>query len=996
MTQDKDKCEQALKTSEKLVFWTRNSSIVWAEDFHLHFPLQPAFCNLKDFFLRTQLLLFIYFLYFLGLFCLTHAFQGQTSAKVTRKLLDELLCHMKKREQTTPTLGMERNNNTCAILLSWICRISMLLLTVSSPEPRIIGCELLEHANITCYWTAPSSENNSYMMLVTTYNCMNKIISKDSCNTTSTKCSVEIGSVSHCFCVDVLMLTSSLSTSLPTLCFNGINQVKMYTPQITALTTLPENGTCLKLEWKEPRSEYVHSERNLRVLQIEYHTPQQAHVSKVTAFLHDWWTNMCGLYPGTKHLVRVRAQDLRAQHHWSSWSGFAEAITAETAPVAAPELWRHIQQVDRSGKRRVTLLWKPLQWPNANGVILRYAASCQNEPDSSYWDCGHLDSYSTSCVLSVTAHACNCNLTASNSAGTSPSAHIYIPGDKDTVELQPPESISVNALDDFQLKVEWKALVNQSESSYVVEWFPIPETSAVGLRWKILNGFETSFIITGIQPEVPYNVSVRVLRKNTAGAARFAVAFTRQGAPSAGPKLEVLQTTSTDVTLKWKPVPLEKLRGFIQNYTVIYKYNGKVKSRVLNGNTMQFSLNGLSPGQYAVCVKAYTLTGGAESSWVTVTVGRVHIPVMAIVLCSVGSLLVVVIFLSQAERIQQCLCPVVPDPSKSSLSTWIPVSSHQHKLPLWDSPALFEPIYMGGVLTGHHVPHHLLDSKLQAFSQQKSQEQVCKQVLRASEQTFTEPNAQDLNEELTTDLSYQNAFMETSHCCHSVSSSCPEVPNLGKALVDSIFYESSIEPRLDSSYEKLESASATRASCDCAPLSKSCLRVDTLDQDDLFYRRSTVSNLKTYCYRHVSTSYLPVSDSYIDFRTALENSTNLIHERNFSTLESSCYSHVSASYLPIPEPSPAYADYVTVNSAAGFLHQSSHMPKKGACGYVHVSTSYLPIPLTSQSDSTFTNSIHENNSVSGLKSCIYNHLQINYQKSCPDFEVEEVYKPFLS
>lgn len=49
----------------------------------------------------------------------------------------------------------------------------------------------------------------------------------------------------------------------------------MYTPQITALTTLPENATCLKLEWKEPRSEYVHSERNLRVLQIEYHTPQQ-------------------------------------------------------------------------------------------------------------------------------------------------------------------------------------------------------------------------------------------------------------------------------------------------------------------------------------------------------------------------------------------------------------------------------------------------------------------------------------------------------------------------------------------------------------------------------------------------------------------------------------------------------------------------------------------------------------------------------------------------
>lgn len=42
----------------------------------------------------------------------------------------------------------------------------------------------------------------------------------------------------------------------------------------------------------------------------------------------------------------------------------------------------------------------------------------------------------------------------------------------------------------------------------------------------------------------------------------------------------------------------------------------------LNSDTTQFPLNGLSPGQYAMCVKAHTLAGGAESSWVTVTVGK--------------------------------------------------------------------------------------------------------------------------------------------------------------------------------------------------------------------------------------------------------------------------------------------------------------------------------------------------------------------------------------
>ncbi|MCJ8745103.1 hypothetical protein PDJAM_G00126530 [Pangasius djambal] len=91
---------------------------------------------------------------------------------------------------------------------------------------------------------------------------------------------------------------------------------------------------------------------------------------------------------------------------------------------------------------------------------------------------------------------------------------------------------------------------------------------------------------------------------------------------------------------------------------------------------------------------------------------------MAIVLCTVGSLLISVFLLSQADRIQQCLCPIVPDPSKSSLSTWPPFSPHQHKLPIVDfkpSPPLFEPICVGGGITGHCGYHHYEDSKLQVF-----------------------------------------------------------------------------------------------------------------------------------------------------------------------------------------------------------------------------------------------------------------------------------------
>lgn len=70
------------------------------------------------------------------------------------------------------------------------------------------------------------------------------------------------------------------------------------------------------------------------------------------------------------------------------------------------------------------------------------------------------------------------------------------------IELGPPENISVVALDDFELEVEWTATVKQSESSFVVEWFPIPDTTVVGLSWRILKGSAKSFIITGVSSGV--------------------------------------------------------------------------------------------------------------------------------------------------------------------------------------------------------------------------------------------------------------------------------------------------------------------------------------------------------------------------------------------------------------------------------------------------------------------------------------------------------------
>ncbi|XP_072525345.1 interleukin-6 receptor subunit beta [Salminus brasiliensis] len=853
---------------------------------------------------------------------------------------------------------MENKIQTLPGFFSWMCGVCMILGSASSSAPSVMQCELLEHANITCYWTAVSSDSTSYTLSVNMTSCLNSTNYKSVgfCTTTHTQCSVNIGSVSHCFCVDVLASSPSGTVRSARHCLIGINEVKMYPPQITKLIPIPRKAHCLRVEWTEDTSVYLRTKKEHSVLQIECSTPHQDQAWTVRTAFHDWKMELCGLYPGTKHYVRARAQDRTASKHWSSWSSVREATTVEAAPSAAPELWRHIQPSDKRGQRHITLLWKPLQWPDSNGVVLSYAASCWSDHD-----CGYLNSSKTSCVLAVSSHPCTCNLTASNSAGTSPSAHVYIPADRDIrgwQVLPPPVDLSVTKLDDFQLKVEWKAAVYQSEASFVVEWYPIPDNTASGLHWKILNGSARSFIIKdGVLPEVPYNVSVQVFYKKAVGAARSVIAFTREGVPSGGPNLEVLQIASNRVTLRWKAVPLEKLHGFIQNYTLLYRTNGKVKSRVLGGDMEEFTLSGLSAGEYAICVKAHTLAGGAEGPWVTVAVGNDYIQLTAILLCAAGTLLILVILLSQVERIQQHLCPAIPDPSKSSLSTWPPVSPSQNKLTIMDfkpSPSLFELIYLGGI-TGHHDHQHHHDlSQVWSFSYQsvpsKSLSHESKSLVifqrpvltktdqREAEQTSSQLNAEKFPEDPDPDCK-SKAVAKPQPCPQTqVSSSSLSLSEsyIGIDVVNKPLQRNCV-PGIDPCSQIQSSSSRGQ------PVPDFSLRMNAID---LIYKKNIKSRLEeSSCYTNISTSsYLPVSESYVNFGTEAKDSTDLLCTSNiFSEEESCCYTHVSTTYVPVPEPSLGCKDFVTGTVDTNELCYQSNLTSGF---YNQVSSSYVPVPVS--------------------------------------------------
>ncbi|XP_065133114.1 interleukin-6 receptor subunit beta isoform X1 [Paramisgurnus dabryanus] len=554
----------------------------------------------------------------------------------------------------------------------WMCAASRILSAALPSTLSIIKCEILEYTSITCYWetTNQAVDHSSYRLQVNKADCDSKesFFSEGLCDTRGSHCSIQpINSHFHCFCADVLANTSDGSIRSPHFCFNGINQVKLHPPAITYLDPVAGRPDCLQMGWKM-RYTLPEYEKSLRWLQVEYTTHEQTRSQTFQAYAKDR-IELCHLYPGSRYTVKLRAQDSRAPTHWSSWTS-KDNKTLEKAPSDAPRLWRHIRPAEETRKRHLTLLWKPLSWPEANGVVLSYTASCRSDVDSSQWTCGTLDASITSCDLTVSLDACNCSLTAANSAGTSPPSYIFIPGQMDE-KLPAPTSISIISLDDTRLKLEWTTAPNQSETGFVVQWIYILPNETTGLHWQHLNETSRSFILTGLLPEVPYNLSVTSLYEGIAGGDTSLIAFTREGAPSVGPQLTVLKTSAKTIHLQWDPVPIEKLHGFIKKYSILYSINGKDKREQVEGDVEQIYLNGLMEGTYNICVMAHTVAGGAAGPWQIVALGYDDVQITPILMCALLLIFIILILpVCMRVRIKRCLYPTIPDPSKSTMSAW--------------------------------------------------------------------------------------------------------------------------------------------------------------------------------------------------------------------------------------------------------------------------------------------------------------------------------------
>ncbi|XP_074517438.1 interleukin-6 receptor subunit beta isoform X2 [Sebastes fasciatus] len=569
--------------------------------------------------------------------------------------------------------------------------------------PRLIGCVFLHRANVTCRWEAGDTPKTNYTLQVHLVLVPSDVCTRQSsfspdngaasflsakmftCTTSGTSCTAQFIStcVRNCFCI--IITSHGRNQSIPR-CQSGRTEVMLPPVLLNSVKAVSGRPECLNVTWSYLLDHFPLSKNDIEAgdlkSQIQFTAQEQSDAQVETVIVNDTSFLVCLFRPDTSYTVRLRHHYRGPESPWSPWSNAREGKTGEDAPSAAPAFWRRVKQTDKNGWRLISLLWKPLPRFLANGRVLFFNVTCQTESAkvlNDHMSCRGLHHTSTSCSVLLPAGRCSCALTASTSAGTSPEARIWLSGASET-EPPPPSQITVNPLGDSRLDVRWTAPVDWSASGFVVEWFAVREKNSSILHWEKLNSSRTALVITeGVKPMERYAVSVKALYgERGAGRNRTVHNYTRQGAPSAGPKVEVQQISGGRVDLRWSPVPVELLHGFIRNYTIFYTTaNQSARGVIVPGHALHYSLDGLSPGNYDIFMQANTDAGaGAAGPIANVHIGAeetsiVTYAILPVILTSLA--LVLMTCLSQSRMVKQKLpCQDIPDPSNSSLAHWTP------------------------------------------------------------------------------------------------------------------------------------------------------------------------------------------------------------------------------------------------------------------------------------------------------------------------------------
>ncbi|KAM6967587.1 granulocyte colony-stimulating factor receptor [Aplochiton taeniatus] len=335
------------------------------------------------------------------------------------------------------------------------------------------------------------------------------------------------------------------------------------------------------------------------------------------------WVQVCHLFHGTDYHIQVRVRG--QQSPWSEWSNSHSGVTLERAPSKGLDFWMKVSRV-RTPKKHLSvhLFWKPSKQFHANAKNVSFTVSFQRPSGEKALVCATQERH---CAFQLPIRVRKIYLRAVNAVGKSNSTDVRVFSQQGQVAVT---DLTATPGAEKSLFVQWSSIPSSDVTSYVVEWAPSLNASAI--LFDLVDGNQTSFLIwESIEPYTPYWITVYPRFTNGLGLPQTIQAYSRQKAPSAAPELRHAKLGNSSIMLVWDEIPLSQRNGIVTSYKVFYWDKGEHVKDVL----------------------------AAMLILITVGAGLFLLVIVTALTC-----------LAKHERLKMCFWPMIPDPANSSIKRW--------------------------------------------------------------------------------------------------------------------------------------------------------------------------------------------------------------------------------------------------------------------------------------------------------------------------------------
>ncbi|XP_054895676.1 interleukin-6 receptor subunit beta [Poeciliopsis prolifica] len=276
----------------------------------------------------------------------------------------------------------------------------------------------------------------------------------------------------------------------------------------------------------------------------------------------------------------------------SDWSGDTTVRTLDRVPSRPAEM---CYRVEKTGDDEFLLLH--LVWMGSgSGRVLGYQVRI--DPNQ------HLQNVTeTTFLLVVKEGNYSATVRAFNTAGFGPATRLQINTQDQNSRLSVRNLwISSHYPENEALQVQWATPTTPPGGHVLVHWRS--EENPSNSRWVRVNGSSSSAVITGVDPEEPYLVSVFPVYNQRCGSAQSLNGSLENGALMEVVGLKVVNVTKTTVTVAWawqrKPAPIR-----VDRYRATLRRDADTQTLSLWPDQQQHTFSKLTPStEYSLLLLA--------------------------------------------------------------------------------------------------------------------------------------------------------------------------------------------------------------------------------------------------------------------------------------------------------------------------------------------------------------------------------------------------------